>query len=119
MIRYVIFPEVLTKVAQVIILNSYIDSDKTTIIVGIGIMPGESGSFSFTSLPVSITNSTGGWWHSWENDSQTAIRNFSEFTGATGPEIPAIPEPETYTMLMIGLGLVGFIMRRKQVTSRA
>ena len=86
---------------------------------GLGIMPGESGSFSFTSLPVSITNSTGGWWHSWENDSQTAIRNFSEFTGATGPEIPAIPEPETYTMLMIGLGLVGFIMRRKQVTSRA
>lgn len=87
--------------------------------VGLGIMPGESGSFSFTSLPVSITNSTNGWWHSWENDSQTAIRNFSEFTGATGPEIPVIPEPETYTMLMVGLGLVGFIVRRKQVTSRA
>jgi hypothetical protein len=86
---------------------------------GLGIMPGESGSFSFTSLPVSITNSPNGWWHSWENDSQTAIRNFSEFTGATGPEIPVIPEPETYTMLMIGLGLVGFIVRRKQVTSRA
>src|SRR5687768_8258346 len=81
---------------------------------GLGIMPGESGSFSFTSLPLPITNSTGGWWHSWENDSQTDIRNFSQFTGATGPEIPLIPEPETHSMLIVGLGLVGFILRRKQ-----
>jgi hypothetical protein len=86
---------------------------------GLGIMPGESGSFSFTSLPGPITNSTGGWWHSWENNSQTDVRFFSQFTDATGPEIPLIPEPETYTMLIVGLGLVGFIVRRKQVTSRA
>jgi hypothetical protein len=86
---------------------------------GLGIMPGESGSFSFTSLPRPVTNSTGGWWHSWENNSQTDVRSFSQFTNATGPEIPLIPEPETYTMLIVGLGLVGFIVRRKQVVSRA
>lgn len=83
---------------------------------GLGIMPGESGSFSFTSSPRPITNSTG-WWHSWDNDGQTDIRNFSDFIGATGPEVPLtspIPEPETYAMLLIGLGLVGFVARRKQ-----
>lgn len=78
---------------------------------GLGIMPGESGSFSFTSLPGPITNSTG-WWHTWENDSQTNIRNFSEFANATGPEIPLIPEPETYAMLLAGLGLLGWKLRR-------
>src|SRR5687768_9864139 len=42
--------------------------------VGLGIMPGESGSFSFASLPQPITNSNG-WWHSWEDNGQTDIRN--------------------------------------------
>jgi hypothetical protein len=31
------------------------------------------------------------------------------------PDIPAIPEPETYAMLLAGLGLVGFIARRKKL----
>lgn len=75
---------------------------------GLGIMPGESGLFSFTSPPLSITNSTG-WFHSWENDVQTDIRDFSSFQGAAGPEIPAIPEPETFAMLLAGLGLLGCI----------
>jgi len=33
------------------------------------------------------------------------------------PVIPAVPEPETYAMLLVGLGFVGFIARRKNRNS--
>ncbi|MCY1313806.1 hypothetical protein D9M70_643630 [compost metagenome] len=39
------------------------------------------------------------------------------FTGGSilpvTPEIPAVPEPETYAMLLAGLGLVALARRRK------
>jgi hypothetical protein len=28
--------------------------------------------------------------------------------------IAAVPEPETYAMLMVGLGMMGFIVRRRR-----
>lgn len=30
------------------------------------------------------------------------------------PEIPAVPEPETYAMLLAGIGMVGFMVRRRE-----
>jgi hypothetical protein len=32
-------------------------------------------------------------------------------------QVPTIPEPETYAMLLAGLGLIGFIARRRKQVS--
>lgn len=45
---------------------------------GLGIMPGDSGQFSFTSLPRFITNSTG-YFHTWQGDGQTDVTTFASF----------------------------------------
>ena len=36
------------------------------------------------------------------------------FTGAVGTNTPAIPEPETYAMMLAGLGRLGFVARRRR-----
>ena len=42
--------------------------------------------------------------------------NFENFYGFTVGAVVAIPEPETYAMLLAGLGLMGFIARRRKTT---
>ena len=36
------------------------------------------------------------------------------FTGAVGTQTPAIPEPETYAMMLVGVGLLGWVARRRK-----
>ena len=45
--------------------------------------------------------------------SQIGNVSFQYGTGLDEPNIPAIPEPETYAMLLAGLGLMGFVARRR------
>ena len=40
--------------------------------------------------------------------------NYSTFTTTAVSAIAAVPEPETYAMLMAGLGLMGFVARRRK-----
>ena len=40
--------------------------------------------------------------------------NYSTFTTNAVSAIAAVPEPETYAMLLAGLGLVGFVARRRK-----
>ena len=42
------------------------------------------------------------------------VLNLSGKTGAIGATVAAVPEPETYAMLLSGLGLIGFVARRRQ-----
>ena len=41
------------------------------------------------------------------------LRNFSDTPIASSPTIPAVPEPESYAMLLAGLGLVASVARRR------
>ena len=40
--------------------------------------------------------------------------NFSDNTGSILVNVTAVPEPETYAMLLAGLGLIGFMSRRRR-----
>ncbi|MDQ5941242.1 MAG: hypothetical protein QG572_55 [Pseudomonadota bacterium] len=89
---------------------------------------GTPGACFFTSPPLALTNSM-----TWTIDFTGSSLNLSaphlkvQFlqnatdTKATGDllsqTIPAVPEPETYAMLLAGLGLMGAVARRRQQTS--
>jgi hypothetical protein len=91
---------------------------------GLGVMPGETGVFSFTSLPRFITNSTG-WFHTWEFDVQAAVTFYTDTAGELGPEVPdvlrppiGIPEQESILLLAEAFGAV-FLTRRKRSVETA
>lgn len=77
---------------------------------GPGILVGETGVFSFTTLPRDITNSTG-WFHSWQSGVQIDVTYYSGTPGAVGPLAPdlllppTVPEPSS--LMLFGSGLAG------------
>jgi len=90
---------------------------------GPGILVGETGVFSFTTLPRSITNSNG-WFHTWVNGGQTDITFYSSTPGELGPEVPNVllpplSTPEPSSLIMVSAGLLGIIgaWRRKLLPS--
>ncbi|MFZ4479310.1 MAG: PEPxxWA-CTERM sorting domain-containing protein [Rhodoferax sp.] len=42
------------------------------------------------------------------------VINLSGNTGTIGATVAAVPEPESYAMMLGGLGLIGFVARRRQ-----
>jgi hypothetical protein len=50
----------------------------------------------------------------WEGEHIGAVLNLVGYFYEGGPVAAAVPEPETYAMLMIGLGLLGWHARRTE-----
>jgi hypothetical protein len=84
---------------------------------GLGILPGESGIFSFTTDPRAIATNDDGWYHTWQGGVQTDIVSTP---GMHVPWVPGLtPVPDTGSSLLllsigcIGLGTIGFKDRRE------
>jgi hypothetical protein len=53
------------------------------------------------------------------NQLDSAIEGQYNFSVRNGAVIPAVPEPETYAMLLAGLGVLGAVARRRKAQTKA
>ena len=82
---------------------------------------GSTASFSITLDNVSVGNSAAAITTYWGFSTPTASQfttneygNYTTYLTSVVSPVAAVPEPETYAMLLTGLGLIGFIARRRQ-----
>lgn len=68
-----------------------------------------SGEITFSAYKPLVANVSANWNTLGAVDASTILPNTTAFT------VAAVPEPETYALLVAGLGLVGFSARRKAV----
>lgn len=69
-----------------------------------------AGQTSFDGYKPLVANVAANWTNGGEGAFETTVPNTTAFTVVAAP----VPEPETYGMLLAGLGLVGFATRRRQ-----
>ncbi len=72
----------------------------------------ESSTLSFSTSGLTNTGEVHGFL---ENTADISSMTLSgSFIGAAALQVVAVPEPETYAMMIAGLGLMGFMVRRKK-----
>ncbi len=83
------------------------DSDVTVSLGSAGIFTAQPGGYSFAFNNVAAGNYLLG------------VKGYNEI-GSTAVSatysVTAVPEPETYAMMLLGLGAVGFLSRRRRAT---
>ena len=97
-----------------------VDNSVDTILLNGVALAGSGGTFTgFTSF-----SSAGGTFNAGNNTLTFIVRNFASASGnptglrvevaGVGDPISAIPEPSTWAMLVMGMGLTGFAARRRK-----
>lgn len=72
----------------------------------------ESSTLSFSTSGLTNTGEVHGFL---ENTADISSMTLSgSWIGAANLQVVAVPEPETYAMMIVGLGLMGFMVRRKK-----
>lgn len=86
---------------------------------GLGIMPGKTGIFSFTTDPRDVAINNDGWFHTWRNGSQSNIINTSGMHVPWVPGLTPVNVPEPGVMVLFALGMIGlgFVRRLNQKTA--
>ncbi|CDG85453.1 PEP-CTERM sorting domain-containing protein [Janthinobacterium agaricidamnosum] len=79
-----------------------------------------NGTWNHYSIAFNAANVGAGAAHLMLEQFSTNIPNQAYFRNLTVSDTPlaAVPEPETYAMLLAGLGLIGFSLRRRQAAAR-
>ena len=97
-----------------------LSNDNLTDSINFGISPSfiQGATFNSTSKQITLNNAAGGL--AWFTDVNTLTFKNTNNNGITDGydiafhAIAAVPEPETYAMLLAGLGLMGTIARRRR-----
>lgn len=95
------------------LLNTGLVSSTTHIDSGLGYFTG--GTVTGTAGVKAISSTTGGEGVKTTFTTQVLPVGKVTYTFTAAP----VPEPETYGMMLVGLGLVGLVARRKRVTGKA
>jgi choice-of-anchor A domain-containing protein len=81
-----------------------------------------TGSGATGSILAPLADITGGYTaingnvigKSWNTNTQVNVKGMFQATEVAGLPVSAVPEPESYAMLLAGLGIVGLLARRRQ-----
>lgn len=79
---------------------------------GLGIMPGQTGIFSFTTDPRLVAINDAGWFHSWVSDLQTSTNPTVGMHVPLVPGLVPIATPAPGTVLLLGLGIAALAWMR-------
>jgi len=71
------------------------------------------------ALPGKLPTFEGKLWLEFQNNADPSQTSFVFYNNLqVAPSVAAIPEPETYALLLAGLGIMGFVVRRRQREGR-
>ena len=84
-------------------VNTFANGSQQTLPLGFAILNGQSNRFGTFQYLLGF------------NDSFTGDADYDDFV--VGVNFSPVPEPETYAMLLAGLGLIGYSARRRKMNS--